>query len=108
GRAVRHRSATWPTPRAPISTTRASLPAGALTSVRGTPSSLLNDPALAHVRHRATRAARTRSFTLVLPTEPVIPTTRPAAGAAPGPPASAGAPARTVRACPPRAVSAPS
>ncbi len=78
GRATAQREAMWPGPRAPISITAASVPSSAPTSVRGTPSSLLNDPALATVRHRAASAAASRSFTLVLPTEPVTPTTRPA------------------------------
>ena len=49
GRAIAHRAATWPGPRAPISTTSASVPSAAPSSVRGTPSSLLNELALAAV-----------------------------------------------------------
>ena len=65
----------WPMPRAPISTTTAWVPSGALSSVSGTPSSLLNDWALAAVTRRSLRMLARRSFTDVLPTEPVIPNT---------------------------------
>ncbi len=67
-----------PTPRAPISTTTASASSGALAKVRGTPSSLLNDRSLAATmsKRTASTAAR-RSLTVVLPTDPVIPTMRP-------------------------------
>ena len=52
-------------------------PSGALTSVSGTPSSLLNDRSLAAVRERRwPRTAASRSLVDVLPTEPVMPTTR--------------------------------
>ena len=67
----------WPAPRAPISTTSASVSPAAFTRVSGTPSSLLKEPMLDDVRQRAPRATASRSLTLVLPTEPVMPTTRP-------------------------------
>ena len=47
-----HSKAMWPIPRAPISTTAASVPSGALISVSGTPSSLLNARSLARDAHR--------------------------------------------------------
>src|SRR4029450_824784 len=71
-----HSSAMWPTPRAPISTTSASVSSAAFTSVSGTPSSLLNEPTLADVRQRTARATASRSLTLVLPTDPVSRTQR--------------------------------
>ena len=49
GRATRQSRSMWPGPRAPISTTAASVPSGALARVSGTPSSLLKDAALAVV-----------------------------------------------------------
>jgi D-alanine-D-alanine ligase len=52
------------------------VPSGALARVSGTPSSLLNDRSLAVVGQRSARAAAHRSFTEVLPTDPVMPTTR--------------------------------
>ena len=77
-RAGRRRTATamWPRPRAPISTTTASVPAGALTRVRGTPSSLLNDFRLAAVTSRRANTDASMSLVDVLPTDPVMPTTR--------------------------------
>ena len=49
GRAISQSMAMWPAPRAPISTTAAWVRSGALTSVSGTPSSLLKDRTLAAV-----------------------------------------------------------
>ncbi len=75
GRATSQRRATWPLPLAPISMTAAFVPLGAFARVSGTPSSLLNERSLAAVGHRVAMAAAHRSFTEVLPTEPVMPTT---------------------------------
>ena len=80
GCAIEHNNSMWPTPRAPISTTTASTSSGALHKVRGTPNSLLNDRSEAAVRNEPDRTAARRSLVVVLPTEPVIPTTRRAAG----------------------------
>ena len=51
---------------------------GALTSVSGRPSSLLKDRSLAAVRKVEAKQWRNKSLVVVLPTEPVIPTTPPA------------------------------
>ena len=59
----------------PISTTTASVSSAAPSKVMGTPSSLLKERSLAAVRHRWTNTTARRSFTEVLPTEPVIPIT---------------------------------
>ena len=75
GRAMRHSSAIWPGPREPISTTIASVPAGADSSVIGTPISLLNDRVLDHTRRSRPSTAASRSLVVVLPTDPVTPTT---------------------------------
>ena len=64
-------------PRAPISTIKTSASSGALNRVNGTPSSLLNDRSLAWVLRVFPMAAKARSLTDVLPTEPVIPMTGP-------------------------------
>ena len=66
----------WPRPRAPISTSRTSVPAGAPSSVRGTPSSLLKDSSLAPPAGRVPIVAAVRSLTVVLPTDPVTPIDR--------------------------------
>ena len=76
GRATAHSEAMWPRPRAPISTTTASVPSGALARVRGTPSSLLNDFGLAAVTSRRANTDASMSLVDVLPTDPVMPTTR--------------------------------
>src|SRR2546423_7672358 len=89
GRATAARVAMWPTPRAPISTTTATAPSGADSSVSGTPISLLNDTGLAPTGPAGARAAAVRSLVEVLPVLPVMPTT--------------GTPARRWRAAPPRA-----
>ena len=65
-----------PAKRAPISTTSTSVASGAPSTVTGTPISLLYDAGAAWVRKAAPTAAAVRSFVEVLPTEPVIPTTR--------------------------------
>ena len=83
GRAISQSIAMWPTPRAPISTTAAWVRSGALISVSGTPSSLLNDRTLAAVGSDSWSAARSRSLVVVLPTDPVIPTTAANPGTAP-------------------------
>ena len=77
GRPTAHNEAMWPIPRAPISSTSASVPSGALSTVSGTPISLLNDRWLAWVGRSAARTAASRSFVVVFPTEPVMPTTVP-------------------------------
>ena len=66
-----------PSLRAPISTTTYAAPAGAPSSVSGTPISLLNDRSLACVVPLQDSTAATRSLVEVFPTLPVIPTTRP-------------------------------
>ena len=66
----------WPIPLDPISMTATSVSSGALASVMGTPSSLLNDRCEAVVTNRDASALASRSFVVVLPTDPVIPTTR--------------------------------
>ncbi|SKZ46215.1 Uncharacterised protein [Mycobacteroides abscessus subsp. abscessus] len=76
GCAIEHSSSMCPTPRAPISTTAASVSSGALKSVSGRPSSLLNDFSLAAVRNVVESSPASRSLVDVLPTDPVIPTTR--------------------------------
>ena len=76
GRAMSHSQAMWPAPRAPISMTATSVSSWALTRVRGTPSSLLKLFSLAVTTWRRPRAAAVRSLVEVLPTEPVMPTTR--------------------------------
>ncbi len=93
GRATAHSDAMCPRPRAPISTTTTSVPAGALARVSGTPSSLLNDFRLAAVTSRREKIDASRSFVLVLPTDPVMPTTRSGSR-------SRAAPPRAVRAAP--------
>ena len=67
----------FPAKRAPISTTSASVPSGAPSTVTGTPISLLNDSGAAWVRSPAPSTAAVRSLVEVLPTDPVIATTRP-------------------------------
>ena len=76
GRAISHNHVMCPKPRAPISTTAASVASGALTSVSGTPSSLLNDFSLAAVTSRCRAIAVNRSLVEVLPFDPVMATTR--------------------------------
>ena len=75
GRATSARRVMCPTPRAPISSTTHCASSGALRSVSGRPSSLLKERSLADVRKDDARHSRTRSLVVVLPTEPVIPTT---------------------------------
>ena len=75
GRAIVQRSRMWPTPLAPISITATSVSSAASSSVRGTPSSLLNERRLAAVARDGLVAAAIRSLTEVLPTEPVTPMT---------------------------------
>jgi hypothetical protein len=77
GRAERHSISMWPSPRLPISSTSASVPSGALRIVSGTPTSVLNERGLACTRNREASTARDRSLVVVLPVEPVIPTTGP-------------------------------
>ena len=76
GRAMEHSTSMWPWPRAPISTTDTSVSAAAFASVSGTPNSLLNEPSDAAVTNCSARTEASRSLALVLPTDPVIPTTR--------------------------------
>ena len=67
----------WPPPRAPISTTPASVPSGALASVSGTPSSLLNERSLAAGPiGRARAPARGGPWSTSCRRCPVMPTTR--------------------------------
>ena len=76
GRAISHSWRISPGPRMPISRMSASESSGAPSSVIGSPCSLLNDRGLAATRQRAATAAAARSFTDVLPTDPVMPTAR--------------------------------
>ena len=80
-----------PGPRAPISMTATSASSGALRSVSGTPSSLLNERSLAVDRNRVRRTAESRSLAEVLPTDPVMPTTGPTSRARARRPASSSA-----------------
>ncbi len=77
GRATSANRAMWPTPRAPISSTTQRASSGALSSVSGRPSSLLNDCSLAAVGNAVARHARTKSLVVVFPTDPVMPITPP-------------------------------
>ena len=76
GRAIAHNAAMSPGSRAPISSTSASVSRGAPRSVIGTPISALKFPGVAWTRNVVRSAAAVRSFVLVLPVEPVMPTTR--------------------------------
>ena len=67
--------AMWPRPRAPISTTAASVSSGAFSRVSGTPSSLLNERTLAVVTRVVASTEASRSLVVVLPTDPVMPIT---------------------------------
>ncbi len=64
-----------PTPRAPISTTRKSVVSSARSTVSGTPISVLKEPMGATVSPEVSSSWASRSFVLVLPCEPVMPTT---------------------------------
>ena len=75
GRAIAARSAMFPAKRAPISVTTISAASGALSSVSGSPASLLYDAGLACTRRDPASAAAVRSFVAVFPAEPVMPTT---------------------------------
>ena len=81
GGAIRHSSARWPTPRAPISRTRKRVSGVARSTVSGRPSSLLNEPAVATVEPASLSTRASMSLALVLPWEPVIATTRSRSGA---------------------------
>ena len=59
----------------PSSQTTTSESSGAASSVSGMPMRLLRLPAVAWVRRQAPKPARSMSFVVVLPTEPVTPTT---------------------------------
>ena len=65
-----------PWPRMPISSTNAWQSSGALSNVMGTPWSLLNERELAATFSVDPIAAAAKSLVVVLPTEPVMPTTR--------------------------------
>ena len=75
GSAISASSAIWPAPRMPISSTRTSVPAGALRISSGIPISVLKFAREATVRLWGARTARSRSFVDVLPVEPVTPMT---------------------------------
>ena len=75
GRAIAHSAAMSPGSRAPISSTSASVSSGAPNSVIGRPISALKFPGVACTRYVVRSAAAVRSFVLVLPVEPVMPTT---------------------------------
>ena len=61
--------------RAPISRTRNRVAVSARSMVSGTPSSLLSEPIVAVVGATLESTAASRSLVLVLPWEPVTPTT---------------------------------
>ena len=75
GRATAQSREMCPDPLEPISTTSASVPVGADSSVIGTPISLLNDRVLAHTLRSPASTAASRSLVVVLPADPVTPTT---------------------------------
>src|SRR3954469_19618685 len=75
GSAMAVSSAICPGPRIPISSTSASVPAGASSTVMGSPISVLRFSRLATVRRRWLSIAARMSFVEVFPTEPVTPTT---------------------------------
>ena len=74
GSAIAQSSAIWPGPRIPISSTSTSVPSGAARLARGRPISVLKFSGLATTCPG--RSARQMSLTVVLPVDPVIPTTR--------------------------------
>ena len=80
GRAIRQSRSIWPNPRIPISRTSTSVSIGALRIVTGNPCSLLYERSDATVRLVLEMAAATKSFVVVLPTEPVMPTAMVPAG----------------------------
>ena len=75
GRAARLMRVSSPAWFMPISTTRSWASSGAAKMVRGTPMRLLKLPAVACTRRPAPRPAASISLVVVLPTEPVTPTT---------------------------------
>ena len=98
GRAIPHRYRMCPGPREPISRTRNRVRSSAWSTVCGRPSSLLNDPGGATTAAPGNAAASNcavRSLVVVLPDEPVMPTT-----------VRSGSRSRTARASRPIAVSA--
>ena len=74
GSAIAASSAIWPAPRIAISSTSTSVSGGASSTVSGRPISVLRFSLLAWTAPGS--SARAMSLTEVLPTEPVIPTTR--------------------------------
>ncbi len=74
GSAIAANSAICPTPRIAISSTSTSVSGGASRTVSGRPISVLRFSRLAWTRPGS--SAREMSLTEVLPTDPVIPTTR--------------------------------
>ncbi len=76
GRPTSVRRVISPWPRMPISSTSASQSSGAFSKVMGTPWSLLNERELAATFSAEPMAAAAKSFVVVLPTLPVMPTTR--------------------------------
>ncbi len=75
GEVMPHRYAMCPTPRAPISSTRVRVDSSASSTVSGSPTSVLNDPAGATTGPRCATTAAIKSFVLVFPEEPVTATT---------------------------------
>ena len=75
GGAMAHSALRWPTPRAPISSTRYRVLSSIRSTVSGRPSSLLNEPAVATVGAPSASSRASMSLTDVLPWEPVIATT---------------------------------
>ena len=65
----------WPTPRAPISSTRCRVCSSARSTVSGRPISLLSDPGARRSAPSRSSSCAMRSLVLVLPAEPVSATT---------------------------------
>ena len=76
GRAIAHSSATWPSPRIPISVTRISVSGSSLHTVSGRPSSLFRLLSAQIVRAWGAQSAPRMSLVDVFPAEPTTATTR--------------------------------
>ena len=69
----------WPAPRAPISSTTHSTSSGRIEQGQRDPELVVEGPLAGRRRGRSTPGSgRSRSLVVVLPTEPVMPTTPPA------------------------------
>ncbi len=100
GGAMAHSAATCPAPRAPISATRNRVVLSHRSTVSGSPISLLKEPADATVGPRAGSRCASTSLVLVLPLDPVSPTT---VGRGCSSPRRSNSRSRTARASRPRA-----